>query len=94
MQGHKNEGKHILCSKGSYRAGMEENIPTVTEVAGWGSVTAALRVQCRGKSLITTLLSSPKADFLTEFSEMHSIVHAAKSHQRVHEPQFINRSFT
>lgn len=65
MQGHKNEGKHIPRSKGSYRAGMEENRPTVTELAGWGSDTAALRVQCPGRTLITTLLSSPKANFLT-----------------------------
>lgn len=72
---------------------MEENIPTVTELAGLGSDTTALRVQCRGRSLITTLFSSPKADFLTKFSEMQSLVHAAKSCQGVQEPQLTNRSF-
>lgn len=42
--------ENVLSSKGSYRAGMEGNMPTVTELAGWGADRAALMVQCRGRS--------------------------------------------
>lgn len=69
---------------------MGENRLTVTELAGWGSDTAALRMQCMGRTLVTTLFSSPKANFLTWVLR---VVHPVKSCQGVHEPHFINRSF-
>lgn len=48
-QGHKNEGKRILCSEESNIAEMEGKVSTNTESAGQGSDTAALIVQCRGR---------------------------------------------